>query len=263
MRTVQAFGTGVFVVLMMSCAKDAKVLPTSAPPSLPTEPAPSSPPAPAPVASAHGHARAPEEGTLLERLMRSHFEHVGMIRSAVIKGEITQAIEPAREIVEMQGVHTLPETWRSSVRELQEASTRIRESADLQEAAAATADIGMTCGGCHTENGGPTIEVGTAPSATATVAERMKRHQWATEKLWEGLYGPSDEAWLAGAHVLSDAPWPKDVVAAGGVHSQSLADRFVALGKKAHAAVGEKRAEVYAALLATCAPCHEQTRRAK
>jgi hypothetical protein len=193
--------------------------------------------------------------------MRSHFKQVATIRTAVVAGKINDAIEPARTIVEMQGVDTLPAVWRSSVKELQAASARIRQSPDLPEAAAATADIGMTCGGCHVELTGPTIEVSAPPSESATVAERMKRHLWATERLWEGLYGPSDEAWTAGAQMLASDPLSKDVLAAGDVLAKSLAQRVVKLGTKAGSAKGgEERAKVYAEVLATCAPCHARVR---
>jgi cytochrome c553 len=196
--------------------------------------------------------------------MRSHFKQVSSIRAAVIAGKIDDAIEPARVIVEMQGVDTLPKVWRSSVKELQAASARIRQSPDLPEAAAATADIGMTCGGCHVELTGPTVDVAAPPSASATVAERMRRHLWGTERLWEGLYGPSDDAWAAGAQALASEPFSKDELGAGDVLAKSLAERIVTLGKKATTTKqGEERAKIYAEVLATCAPCHARSRSEK
>ena len=193
--------------------------------------------------------------------MRSHFENVKLIRAAIIAGDVNKAVAPARGIAEMQGVDTLPPVWKTSVRELQAAATRIRQSPDLPEAAAATADIGTTCGGCHTEAGGPSAPVGEPPVAIATVSDRMKRHRWATERLWDGLVVPSDDAWNAGAAILTEAPWSRDVVAAGGVHGKALADRFTKLGNRAQTAKGEERAEVYASLLATCSPCHAHVRK--
>jgi hypothetical protein len=190
--------------------------------------------------------------------MKSHFTQVATIRAAVVAGNIDGAIEPARLIVEMQGVDTLPKVWRSSVRELQAASARIRQTPDLPGAAGAVADIGMTCGGCHVELNGPKVKVKEPPVDGSSVAARMKRHLWATERLWEGLYGPSDEAWAAGAKVLATERLPDEVLEPGGVHAKSLAGRFFKLANTAVATKdGEKRARAYASLLATCAPCHQ------
>lgn len=237
----------------------------------PPPPAPTVSPAPAPAPPAatiapdthtgpSGHT-APQAGTLLQRLMKSHFEQVAHIRAEVIAGNVDGAIEPARVIVEMQGVDTLPVEWRSSVRELQAAAARMRESPDLAEAAAATADIGMTCGGCHVVNGGPSIEVAKAPGANTTVAERMTRHLWASERLWEGLYGPSDAAWIAGAKAMAEGTLDKAALQPGGVQAKSLGDVLVSLGKRAQTTTdGERRAQIYASVLATCAPCHQAVR---
>ena len=193
--------------------------------------------------------------------MQSHFKQVARIRAAVISGNISAAAAPASRLTNMAGVDTLPAGWRLSMRQLQAASTRIHESADLPEAAAATADIAMACGGCHLNSGGPNIVVGTPPAGKATVAQRMIRHRWATERLWEGLYGPSEEAWAEGAKVLAEPTWSKDVVASGGVHARSLAAEFISLSERAHAVKGQQRASLYASLLATCAPCHAQIKR--
>ena len=239
----------------------------SAATTTPSATAASSASTPQPTGSAIASSPAPpssasaESGTLLQQLMRSHFTQVALIRSAVVAGSIDDAIEPARLIVEMQGVHELPKVWRSAVRELQAASARIRTSPDLPEAAAATADIGMTCGGCHVELTGPTIDVGKPPPKDKTVADRMRRHLWATERLWEGLYGPSDSAWTAGANVLASDAFANDVLPKGDVLTKSIAARLVKLGKKAQTTRdGEERATIYAETLATCAPCHAKVR---
>lgn len=257
-------------VLIAACLAGAcsAATPEVQPTPEPAQPGPSATATAAPSSGEPSGATSPrlpvesEEGTLLHRLMKSHFVQVAKIRSAVIAGEIDRAIEPARTIVEMQGVDTLPDVWRSSVRELQAASARISQSPDLAEAAAATADIGMTCGGCHTQNGGPVAIASTPAPDGDTVAGRMKRHLWATEKLWEGLYVPSDQAWEDGAQALATEPLANDVLAPGGVHARHFATELATLAKKAQATKdGEERARIYAGLLATCSPCHAAVRK--
>jgi len=131
-------------------------------------------------------ARKEEDGgSLRQKLMKVHFNQTATIRDAVIAGNIRKAVQPAVALAEMEGVDTLPKRWRFSVEQLQVASRRIREGSDIQEVAAATADIGRACASCHASVSGPKIDVGSPPGGADSMGDRMKRHMWATERLWE------------------------------------------------------------------------------
>jgi len=198
-----------------------------------------------------------EGGSLRQRLMKVHFNQTAAIRDAVIAGNLHKAVQPAAALAEMEGVETLPKRWQYSVEQLQLASRRIREGSDIQEVAAATADIGRACASCHASVSGPKIVVGSPPGGADSMGDRMKRHMWATERLWEGIYGPSDNAWEEGAAALELDPFPKDKLSKGGVHALSSAARFAKFSANAaERKTGEQRAELYASLLATCSPCH-------
>lgn len=190
--------------------------------------------------------------------MRDHFKQTISVREAVIWGKPAQAVTPAQGLAGLDGVSSLPKHWQVSVTQLQEAARRIRQSSDLTEVSAATADIGRACGLCHTATKGPHINVEAAPAVEGSVASRMRRHQWATERLWEGLYVPSNAAWTAGAAALDLDPFAGDTLAKGGVHARSAASRFVAQAKAlGQAKTNDARGAAYAELLSTCAPCHE------
>lgn len=232
---------------------EATAPPTTPPPTT-SQPA-SDAPKPADI---HADRKDPEGGSLRQRLMKSHFNQTALIREAVISGKIATAVRPADALTTMEGVETLPKQWRASVEQLQVASKRIREGVNIQEVAAATADIGRACAACHAAVSGPKIDVGDPPAGSDKLADRMKRHMWATERLWEGIYGPSDEAWKAGSAALALDPFPKQKIAKGGVHAFSSASRFSSLTKTAaNNKTGEQRAKFYSSLLTTCAPCHE------
>ena len=90
----------------------------------------------------------------------------------------------------------------------------------------------------------------------------MKRHAWASERLWEALAVPSDDAWNAGAKALSSDPFPQEVLKDGGVEARSAASDFAKLVAKAPAKKTTKdRAALYAELLVTCGTCHHATRK--
>jgi hypothetical protein len=88
----------------------------------------------------------------------------------------------------------------------------------------------------------------------------MQRHQWAAERLWDGLVVPSDEAWQAGALALSEAPLAPQELTPGKspVPKVGEMEQMVhALARQAlDADRAEVRAHVYGQVLAACAACH-------
>jgi cytochrome c553 len=194
--------------------------------------------------------------------MREHFKEVEIIRSAVIAGKPQEAVQPATALGHVDNAEKLPKGWRDALERMRAASTRVQNSSDLAEAAAGTADIGVACGGCHQSQGGPKPAVGEPPAMGESVSSRMARHSWAMARLWEGLYVPSSPAWVAGAKALRESPFPKEVLARGGVYGRSAAKDFTALAAQALGKESQtERAALYAGLLGTCATCHIATGR--
>ncbi len=80
-------------------------------------------------------------------------------------------------------------------------------------------------------------------------------------QLRDGLIIPSDDAWRAGAHVLSGSPLAPEVLTPGqtpvpeiGALTQSVHD----LGRRAETLEQvDARVELYGEALATCAECHQ------
>ncbi len=183
------------------------------------------------------------------------------MRSGVINGVLSEAVRPASTLANLEGLESFPKNWQPSLKALENAYLRMKASTDIPGAAAATADIGVACGNCHKSLGGPKGSSDPAPAAGTTVASRMQRHVWATERLWEALYVPSDASWKAGVDALAGEPFPKELLDKGGVHARSAASRFTSLvSTAAGKQKPEDRAKVYAAMLETCSACHMATR---
>ena len=73
----------------------------------------------------------------------------------------------------------------------------------------------------------------------------MLRHQWAMDRMWEGLMAPSDERFLAGASAFAEAPLEPSSVVPNPTVSDALrpiADRAHALGRNAAARDDRRRA---------------------
>jgi cytochrome c553 len=205
----------------------------------------------------------PPSGASLERVMRAHFHDALLIREAVIAGTPEQAANPATVLALIENLDDLPPGWRPFVERMQHDARRIADSTSAAQTAAATADLGLACGLCHQKLGGPKVASETPPLASTTLEARMKRHEWASERLWEGLVVPSNEAWGTGAKALTDRPFPPEVLNRGGVLARSAASDFSRLVAKAGTKnTNEERAALYAELLVTCGTCHRAVREA-
>lgn len=238
-------------LFLLSCAhaESAKPAPASTPPH-----------SAAPAASSKQAPQHEEIGAF----MADHFMVVTWARDCVISGNLEALREPLRELGDYQYKTVALGAWMPFVADLQEAALLTADAETLDLAASGVATMARVCGDCHqAKAAGPKFphakrdrERGSAES----LEERMQRHIWAADRMWEGLTAPSDTAWIAGAKALADAPagaptTPKDlppqVVAA--------LDEVRQVGTRAlDAATLRDRADVFGMFLSTCANCHSQ-----
>jgi cytochrome c553 len=135
-------------------------------------------------------------------------------------------------------------------------------SKDLASAAKSVSKMAKTCGNCHLMNE-VSLEFGydrKPREDLEDVVTHMQRHLWATDRLWDGLIGPSDTAWNRGADMLIDAPlYPSDLTTATdhAVEINDIARRIHALGGiGTETMTPDARTELYAEILGLCASCH-------
>lgn len=188
--------------------------------------------------------------------MYAHYEQVGEIRSAVVAGDIDATRGPARWLASHKGDQFQADA-EPALEKMRAEGRVILAQHEVTDIARSVGRMGAACGTCHqVTHGGPRVTVGNPPSASTAPAEHMSRHAWAMDRLWDGLVGPSDGAWTAGAAALSGASLD---FGTGPVPPQAdqLAEKVHELGRAARDARDETaRAEVYGQLLQTCALCH-------
>jgi cytochrome c553 len=253
------------LLLAIGCGGSAQPPESPAPaepaPADPASEAPEPQPAPTEQATPRQSPDVPPPGSPSQRVMQAHFQDALLIRQAVIAGTPERTGAPAQVLTETYALDQLPKGWKPFVEQMQQAARRITDSASSAQAAAATADLGLACGACHSERGGPKPSTEPLPADGGSVRDRMKRHVWATERLWEGIYVPSADAWSAGARALSTEPFPGEILKSGGVHARSAAGDFKKLAATAPAKTSPReRAALYAEMLVTCGACHQATR---
>jgi cytochrome c556 len=192
------------------------------------------------------------------RIMQAHFKDALLIRNAIISGKPEDAANPATVIIAVQNLDNLPAGWQPFVVDMQAVAQRIVNGTTAPAVAAAAADLALSCGACHQKFGGPPPANTPPPSEDGSFATNMKRHGWATERLWEALATPSESAWEVGAATLKSSPFAKEKLASASIDVRTAASDFARLtaaapSKKTPAA----RAALYAELLLTCGACHQ------
>ena len=194
--------------------------------------------------------------------MQEHFEKASEVHAAVLRGDLDAAREPAGWIMEHQPIDGSPPTWDPYVETLRGAADQVRQAADLQTAAMATSVMVQTCGNCHVAlSEGVTFSASPTPPSDPSTVSHMQRHNWAAERMWEGLAIPSQEAWSQGIQSLAELSLrPASLTADSTLDPQvaALADRVHDLGEEGAQAVSWRaRTSVYGRLISTCGSCHQ------
>lgn len=198
----------------------------------------------------------------LKSKMTGHFFASTVMLEALVRGNL-DAYKSAAAVIASEGEHGPAWSRSTAVRDV---ANRAREVTTVAAAADAAAELAVTCGSCHLEEGGPKLAIDTPPAAVATGSLRMARHQWAAERMWLGLMQPSLEAWRTGSEVFVSAPLvldavPNDAPTAKQADAFTLSVRANAIARAATAATTTaERQRLFGDLYATCASCHALAR---
>ncbi|MDJ0926320.1 MAG: hypothetical protein QNJ73_01620 [Gammaproteobacteria bacterium] len=214
------------------------------------------------VAAQHGAASA--DASLSEHMHR-HMSSIRAVKQFIIAGQIDGMREPAVWLAEHEPASDLPAGWEPYVTELRQHALDTAFANHLVFAAASLSEMARTCGDCHRANNvSGVVDDATRPAPEGdSVRVQMRRHLWAADRMWEGLIGPSDNAWNDGIGVLASV----DVESAdiGALPEQEpkvdyLLTRVRELGELGgEADSSETRSAVYGEFLSLCADCHSWT----
>ena len=200
-----------------------------------------------------------QEASFVEH-MHDHYDAVRKIQSAVIAGSLEGTREPATWLIEHESPVGLPAGWVEHVDAMRAAARDTLNAQDVTSAAGATSRLGVACGECHIANN-VTVEFKDVkrPSEKPGSRHHMRRHQWAADRMWEGLIGPSSVSWRQGANLLFEAPMNPEAL--GG---EAGDDALLGMARRIHQLAGNatlvsepaEKADIYAEFLANCATCH-------
>ena len=199
-----------------------------------------------------------EHDMLVRFHMRENFGLLRAIELLLVHGKLDDGKSLARAIAEAPEEPGL-EAFAKRAADVRDRAATLASSPTLDDALRSEARVAQTCADCHIDAGVlPEFEhPPRLPPDVMTVKARMARHLWATERLWEGMVGNSDESWRAGLDVLAAAPL---AAAQLGVERESIARQLQRLADAARQTQPtdqlRDRAREYGEILVTCATCH-------
>ena len=157
----------------------------------------------------------------------------------------------------------MPVAWTPYLVDLMASARTVHDAVDLSKIAEGVARMGATCGRCHqTLDRDLRLTWDDPPPESMDPRIHMLRHQWATERFWDGLVSGDDRGWRAGAAVFHEAALHADQLSAQeriDPHTQAFADALHEIGLSAAQVVDvEQRVTVLGQILTACAQCHRE-----
>ncbi|MFO0681255.1 MAG: hypothetical protein U0234_04350 [Sandaracinus sp.] len=231
---------------------------TSEPPATEATPPPSSaPPSSAPPPT----TTTPTAEEAVHAVMEGHYSRARSVHDALVRADMDQARADMAWIATHQEGNALPADVQPLLAAMQEEASHFADATTLTEAGTTVGRMLVRCGACHTQtNGGPEVAETPIPEGDSPEA-RMRRHQWAADRMFDGLLTANAETFRSGNEALTSAPLTQDELpaTAGQPEDQvvTLTTHVRDLGAEAAAATDdESRASIYGRYIATCGACH-------
>lgn len=181
----------------------------------------------------------------------AHYGAAGELALAIVHGRLS-------DVRDLGGWIAANASPRSAA--LVATARKLEHADDVPTAAVLAGQLAGACGSCHEQHGAtPRFSFGEPPADTATIEGQMHRHAWAAARLWEGVTGPAQTSWAAGARALEQTS-----IDIGATTNAKPSAEVAGLAEQMHAFAVRApevsdtlgRAQLYAEVLHTCASCH-------
>lgn len=193
--------------------------------------------------------------------MYAHFRDALDLQAGAIYGDLDRLTDAGDRLRRTTSEPGLPPGSENFLREVITAATAAKDATTPSEGRQAAAEVARTCGACHQAyRVGPDFIVG-GPVEGDRLSQHMARQNRIARLLWNGVLGPSEETWRAGAAELeAEPPFPQEVAAR--VQDAALLEearsQLRAYGVQARGAqTPEERTDVLAQVWGVCASCHQ------
>jgi hypothetical protein len=188
--------------------------------------------------------------------MHQRFSVARAMEDAIARGELRTAQLEANIIDTLDEPAALHE-WQPFLIRVRDAAHAVAIANGLDAAAREAGRMGEACARCHQAIGAHVRFIDSPILAARD--ESMSDHHAAGVAMWEGLIGPADDRWLAGAKRLAliEGADTSHGLPRGVDDALDDATRIRGFAREAPAATSPaNRGVLFGRLLATCAHCH-------
>ena len=200
--------------------------------------------------------------------MHDHLTYITTIKAFITMGLLEGTRQPANWLATHDRMTELPPSFEPFVDFMRSSAHQVENAGDLKTAAEAVSLLAQNCGNCHRASH-VDVEFGfdALPAQWSDSETHMQRHQWAMDRLWEGLIGPSDAAWTRGTAMLAEealhaADVSENVSAEEARALENIAQQVHELGAAGAGLTNlNDRSQVYGRILGLCADCHTRVGR--
>ena len=193
--------------------------------------------------------------------MRAHLRDLRDVERLLIAGKLDDAKTRAYLLTKPASDFGMSR-WQREVDAVSEGARSLDAATSVEQALRVEVQIAAACARCHvrTQTLPVIAEPAAAPADDGTPSARMARHEWAVDRLWEGVVSGSEHHWRLGLDILATTPLPQTVLAGGHtfaarLHGQARHELAVQTIESP-----ENRARAYGEILVTCSACHRDHR---
>ena len=191
--------------------------------------------------------------------MRGHLGDLRSIERDLISGKLEDAQATAFMLTKTSNDPGL-QPWAPEMARVVDAANQLIAARGVDDGCRRVAQVAEACAQCHikTQTTPVFADAAPPPADDGSPITRMVRHQWAVDRLWEGMVAGTDKPWVAGLQVLAASPLPFTPLTdapAHAAHLQQLAATALAHHQDQSETL-DSRTTTYGEMLVTCAACH-------
>jgi cytochrome c553 len=203
--------------------------------------------------------RRPTPEAITKLHMRGKLGELRTAEHALVRGKLLDGKVSARAIATAPDEAELAD-WKRKLANVRQLANEVAEASTTEDALERLPAVAAACAECHVATGGwPKLaRAPKVPPDGEGAVPRMARHQWAVDRMWDGMIGGAEDSWRAGLEVLAATPPPYSVVRGDEVALGRELQRTATTALQ-HRYIDslDDRAQQYGQLLVTCAACHD------
>ena len=193
-----------------------------------------------------------------QQRMHERFKALDRAEQAIVMSDLARVQQEAQLLTLFEEPDVLAK-WQPFFESVKDAARPLAHAKDPAAAGKLIAEVGRRCANCHEATKAKIpLEQLAQPKPDQHLATQMLRHQWAAQRMWEGVIAPSTERWNEGAQMLAEAP----LTITAESSALGIEDDVAKVRLLARRGLDPKtdRPQLYGELLATCAHCHHVIR---